>query len=112
MDKFLTVAQVVTPIFVSVFLGICARKKQLLTAEETNGLQQFVMNFGLPCVVFNSCLTADIGAESLTSMAFVTPLMLLSVLWAFRARKSSFPTITFPSFLQRRKRVCWAFRCL
>ena len=96
MDKFLTVVQVVMPIFVSVFLGVYARKKQLLTPEGTNGLQQFVMNFGLPCVVFNSCLTADIGAESLTSMVLVTPLMLLSVRWAFRARKKQFPYHNLP----------------
>ena len=96
MDKMLTIAQVVVPIFVCVFLGLLARKKQLLTQQGVQGMQQFVMNFGLPCVVFNSCLTADIGAESMTSMAMVTPLMLLSVLWAFRARKKLFPYHNLP----------------
>jgi predicted permease len=57
-----------------------------MTGQEVRGLQQFVMKFGLPCVIFNSCLTADIGAESLTSMALVLPAVLLGTLWAFRVR--------------------------
>lgn len=96
MDKFFAVAQVIAPIFVSIFLGVLARKKQMLTQEENRGLQQFVMKFGLPCIIFNSCLTADIGAESLTSMALVLPFMLLSTFWAFGARKKLFPHHNVP----------------
>ena len=96
MAKMITVAQVVVPIFVAILLGMQARKKQLLSKEGIQGLQQFVMNFGLPCVVFNSCLTADIGAESLGSMGLVAPLILLGTLWAFRARKIKFPYHNFP----------------
>lgn len=96
MDKAITVAQVVVPIFVAILLGMLAKRKQLLTPEGIRGLQQFVMNFGLPCVVFNSCLTADIGAESLTSMGLVAPLILLGMLWAFKARKKQFPYHNFP----------------
>lgn len=96
MDKVITVAQVVAPIFAAVFLGILARRKKLLTQEGVQGLQQFVMNFGLPCVVFNSCLTANIGAEALTSMGLVLPLMLLGTFWAFRARKKRFPYHNLP----------------
>ena len=90
MEKFLTVAQVVAPIFSAIFLGILARRKQLLTPENVQGFQQFVMKFGLPCVVFNSCLTADMGAESISSMALVLPAVLIATLWAFRARKKQF----------------------
>ena len=54
------------------------------------------MKIGLPCVIFNSCLTADIGAESLTSMALVAPFMLLCALWAFRAGKKRFPYHNLP----------------
>lgn len=96
MDKFLSVLQVIAPIFAAIFLGILARKKQLLTQEETRGLQQFVMKFGLPCVIFNSCLTANMGVESVSSMALVLPLMLLSTFWAFRARKKQFPYHNLP----------------
>ena len=96
MEKLLTILQVVTPIFAAVFLGMLAKKKQMLTKEEIRGLQQFVMNFGLPCVIFNSCLTADIGSESLSTMALVLPFMLLSTLWAFRARKKQFPYHNLP----------------
>ena len=96
MDKFFAVAQVIAPIFVSIFLGVLARKKQMLTQDENRGLQQFVMKFGLPCIIFNSCLTADIGAESLTSMALVLPFMLISTFWAFHARKKQFPYHNLP----------------
>lgn len=96
MDKVITVAQVVAPIFAAVFLGMLARRKKLLTREGVQGLQQFVMNFGLPCVVFNSCLTADIGAEALTSMGLVLPLTLLGTFWAFRARRKQFPYHNLP----------------
>lgn len=73
-----------------------ARRKQLLTPEQNQGLQQFVINFGLPCVIFNSCLTADIGAESLSSMALVLPFMIIGTLAAFAARKKKFPYFNFP----------------
>lgn len=38
MEKFFTVAQVIAPIFVALFLGVLAKKKQLLTAENVQGL--------------------------------------------------------------------------
>ena len=96
MDKFITVIQVVAPIFTSIFLGMYAKRKRLLSQDGIQGMQQFVMNFGLPCVVFNSVLTADLGAEALTSMGLVLPLMLLGTFWAFRARKKQFPYHNFP----------------
>ena len=96
MDKVFTVAQVVAPIFAAIFLGVYANRRQLVTAEGVKGMQQFVMNFGLPCVVFNSVLKADLGAEALTSMGLVLPLMLLATFWAFKARKKQFPYHNFP----------------
>ena len=96
MERVLTVAQVIAPIFVAIFLGFFARKKNLMTPEETRGLQQFVMKFGLPCVVFNSCLTADMGVESLSSMALALPLVVGGTFWAFWARKKKFPYFNMP----------------
>lgn len=96
MDKFLAVLQVVAPIFSAIALGMFARKKQILNPSEIRGLQQYVLNFGLPCVLFNSCLTADMGAEAVTSMALVLPLLVLSALWAFRARSGKFPYHNLP----------------
>ena len=87
MENVLNIAQVIAPILAAVGLGMLARKRGLMTRQDVSGLQQFVMKFGLPCVIFNSCLTADIGAESLTSMVLVLPSVLLGTLWAFRARK-------------------------
>ena len=76
MDRFFTVAQVVTPIFVAIFLGMKAKRENWLSAESVQGFQTFVMKIGLPCVVFNSCLSAQMGTESVSSMALVLPLPL------------------------------------
>ena len=96
MEKILNIAQVIAPILAAVALGIIARRKEIMAAQEVRGLQQFVMKFGLPCVIFNSCLTADIGAESLTSMILVIPSVLIGTLWAFRARKKVLPYHNLP----------------
>ena len=96
MEQILNIAKIVVPILAAVILGIIARRRKLMTAQDIQGLQQFVMKFGLPCVIFNSCLTADIGAESLTSMVLVLPTVLLGTLWAFRARKGKYPYHNLP----------------
>ena len=96
MENVLNIAQVIAPILAAVGLGMLARKRGLMTRQDVSGLQQFVMKFGLPCVIFNSCLTADIGAESLTSMVLVIPSVLLGTLWAFRARKKALPYHNLP----------------
>ena len=96
MSRVFTVAQVIVPIFAAIFLGILAKRKQILSAEENRGLQQFVMKIGLPCVIFNSCLTANIGVESLGLMAMVLPFVLISTLWAFSARKKQLPHHNLP----------------
>lgn len=87
MDRWMTVLQIIMPIFAAVGLGILAKKKAMISAEQMQGLQQYVMKFGLPCVVFNSCYGAKISAEAVTSMALVVPLVLLSSVWAFRSRE-------------------------
>lgn len=96
MERILTIAQVIVPIFAAIFLGFYARRKNLMTVEENRGLQQFVMKFGLPCVVFNSCLTADMGLDSLSSMALTLPIVAIGTFWAFRARKQKYPYHNLP----------------
>lgn len=96
MENVFHIAQVIAPILVAVVLGFYARQKRLVTDHEVRGLQQFVMKFGLPCVIFNSCLTADIGGESITSMILVIPAVLLGTLWAFQVRKSKLPYHNLP----------------
>lgn len=90
MQRTITVLEILVPIFAAIALGMLARKKGALSREGVMGMQQYVLQYGLPCVLFNSCLSANIGAESLTSMALVLPMMLLSVLWAFRVRRTRF----------------------
>ena len=96
MELFVTVAQVVAPIFAAIILGILAKKKAWVSAENVQGFQNFVMKIGLPCALFNSCLTAQIGAESLSSMAMVLPVVLLGTLWAFRFGRKRFPYHNLP----------------
>lgn len=96
MEKVTTVLQVIAPVFAAVFLGMLARRKQVLTPEQNQGLQQYVVKYGLPCVLFNSCLTAQIQAESVTTMALVAVLMMVSAVTAFRLRKNQYPYHNLP----------------
>lgn len=96
MDRFITVVQIVSPIFAAILLGMLAKRKQWVTGENVQGFQSFVMKIGLPCVVFNSCLTARIGAESLSSMALTLPTVLLGAFWAFRFGRKKFPYHNLP----------------
>lgn len=96
MEKIITILEVVMPIFTAVGLGMLAKSKQLVSAEGVRGFQQFVMQFGLPCVVFNSCLLAQMGTESLLSMALGLAMVLTGSLWAFSARNKRYPYHNFP----------------
>lgn len=91
-----SVLQIIVPIFTVILLGTAARRKQLLSQDEVRGLQQFVMNFCLPCVLFNSCLGCSFGAESITSMALVAPAILISSLLGFRERRAAYPYHNYP----------------
>ena len=96
MELFVTVAQVVAPIFAAIILGFLAKRKNWVSAENVQGFQNFVMKIGLPCAIFNSCLTARIGAESLSSMALALPTVLVGALWAFRWGRKRFPYHNLP----------------
>lgn len=56
-------------------------------------MQQFVMNFCLPCTLFNSCLSCSFGPESLTSMA-----LLFTIAFGFHSRKTKYPFHNYPFF--------------
>lgn len=90
------ILEIVAPIFATILLGVLARKKNSLSEEANSGLQQFVMTFCLPCVLFNSCLTGNFGMESVTAMALVVPLILGSSLLAFGLRKKKYPYHNLP----------------
>ena len=96
MDKVTSVLQCIMPIFVAVALGVLARRKQMMKPEEIKGLQQFVMNFGLPCVLFGSCLSADISSETAGTFALVLPFMTLATIWAFKFGRKKFPFHNLP----------------
>ena len=96
MEKVITVAQVIVPIFVAVLLGLIAKRRKLLTPEQVQGLQQFALKFGMPCVVFTSCLTADMGVESLSSMGLVLGFVLLSTVLSFTVLKKRYSYHNLP----------------
>lgn len=96
MEKVFSVAAVIAPILAAVSLGMLSRKKNLVTPEGVEGLQQFVLNIALPCVVFNSVLTAKVGPESVAVMALLFPFMLGTTLWAFRSGKKKYPYHNLP----------------
>ena len=96
MDRVIKVLEIIAPIFVTMGLGILAKKKSMISEEGVKGLQQLVMSFCLPCVVFNSCLTANFGMESVTTIAMVMPLILLSSLWSFFFGRKKYPYRNLP----------------
>ena len=96
MEKVITVAQVIVPILVAVLLGVLAKRRKLMTSEQVQGLQQFVLKFGLPCVIFTSCLTANMGMESLSSMGLVLLFVLLSTVLSFTVLKKRYDHHNLP----------------
>ena len=96
MEKLIAVAQVIAPIFVAIFLGVLARKKDMMSIQEVKGLQQFAVKFGLPCVVFNACLTAKIDTSALASMGLGMAPVAIAALWAFRARNGKWKYHNLP----------------
>lgn len=96
MKNILSLLEILVPIIVCLGLGVLARKKNFLTQEQNQGIQQFVLKFCIPCVLFNSCLQAQIGSQNLVTMAMLLPVLFLSSLWAFRARKRKLAYHTLP----------------
>lgn len=96
MNQWITVLQIIAPIFVAVGLGVLAKRRNLIRAEQMQGLQQYVMKFGLPCVLFNSCYGASISGESLAAMVMTAGLVFGGCAWAFSAGKKRFPYHNFP----------------
>ena len=112
MNNTVKVLEIIMPIFVTIALGVFAKKTNKISEEVNKGLQQFVMTFCLPCVLFNSCLTGSFGMESVTAMVLVMPLILLSSLWSFKVGKKGIRTTTCRSYFPRRKQACWVSRSL
>lgn len=98
MEKVITVIQTVLPIFAVIFLGSLARRKKILEPEEVKGMQNCVVRFCLPCVLFNACLSAQISMESIASMLLVFAAVASTSFWGFRFGRKQFPYHNFPMF--------------
>ncbi len=103
MKTILSIIEVIAPIALAIGLGILAKRKQLMTETEVRGLQQFAIQFGLPCVVFSSCLTANMGLESLSSMVLILIPCLLGTFWAFGPGRKKFPYHNLPMMFSARE---------
>jgi len=99
MEKLFTIAQVIAPIFFAVALGMFSRKKAVFESEQIQSLQSFIVKICLPCLLFRSCLTADLGPQTVSSMALLVPFLLLSTFWAFRRGRKWFPYHNLPMLL-------------
>ena len=95
MEKVISVIQVILPIFCCVFLGILSRRKAMFTPEEIQGFQRFVVKFCLPCLLFQSCLTAEIGAQALSGL-ILPALLVFTAIWGFRVGRKWFPYHNIP----------------
>lgn len=96
MEQLFSAAEVAVPILVSVLLGFIARKRSWMTPDEVRGLQQFVMKIGLPCVIFQSCLTASLSAGSLGAMGLAVPCTIAGTFWSFLVGRKKYPYHNFP----------------
>lgn len=95
MEKIISVIQVVLPIICCFFLGLCARKKAIFSCEDIQSFQRFVVKFCLPCLLFRSCLTAEIGIQSLSGL--ILPVLLtFGAVWGFRVGRKWFPYHNIP----------------
>lgn len=95
MEKVISVIQVILPIFCCVFLGILSRRKNMFTPEDIQGFQRFVVKFCLPCLLFQSCLTAEIGAQALSGL-ILPALLVFTAIWGFRVGRKWFPYHNIP----------------
>lgn len=95
MLKVISVIRVILPIFTCMFLGIFARRNAIFTQTEIQGFQRFVVKFGLPCLLFQSCLTAQIGIQALSGL-IVPVLLLIGAIWGFRVGKRKYPYHNVP----------------
>ena len=86
MEKAMSILSVIVPLAVCLSLGILARKSNAVTPEQNKGIQQFVLKFCIPCVLFNSCLEAQLAPEALISMAILIPVLLVCSILGFRLR--------------------------
>lgn len=95
MEKMITVAQLILPIFCCVFLGAFSKRKKLFTPDDIQAFQRLVVKFCFPCLLFKSSLTAQLGMESLSGL--VLPLLLvIPAIWGFRVGRKKFPYHNIP----------------
>lgn len=87
MESLLRTLEVILPIAAALLLGAYARRVHMMPPEAAEGMQRYAIRLGLPCVMFTACLTGDFGAETVTSILLVTPVLAAVAAACFRARR-------------------------
>lgn len=95
MEKIISVIQVVLPIFCCFFLGLQAKRRAMFSPDDIQSFQRFVVKFCLPCLLFRSCLTAQIGTQSLSGLVLPV-LLVVPAIWGFRVGRKWFPYHNIP----------------
>ena len=96
MEKYINIALIILPILFAAGLGILARVKKIMTKDQIEGLQNFVIRIGVPCMLFNSCLTGEISSQSLGTMIIIIAFALAAALLSFRLNKKLLPYHNLP----------------
>ena len=96
MEKYVNIALIILPILFAAGLGILARVKKIMTKDQIEGLQNFVIRIGVPCMLFNSCLTGEISGQSLGTMVIIIAFALAAALLSFRLNKKLLPYHNLP----------------
>lgn len=87
MSTLLHILETFLPIAVTLLLGVYARRRAIVSADCSEGMQRFAIRFALPCVMFNACLTGDFGPETILCVALLSPLLGVVAVLCFRARR-------------------------
>lgn len=69
----------ILPVFFMIGLGIFAKKKDMLTAEQAEGVNRLVGEILFPIMIFNATFTADIEASALLLVGFVFLLHIIAI---------------------------------
>ncbi len=99
MEKLITVLETILPIAAAMLAGFLIRKKNILSLEGVQGMQNFACKIGLPCLMFRSCYTAEFSPQTLVSMAVVLPTALLLLLISLLLVRRRGATPSLPLYL-------------
>ncbi len=90
MDRIVTIAETVLPVFLALALGAWCRGKNFLTRDGIDALKKVVINLTLPFVLLNAFATAEysLSALILPALIFLLCCLALGLGWLMVGKKS------------------------